>query len=279
MVHCVLVLVFPGSLHFTLVGGQSMAKHVPMIHEPMEEDGVGIPDLSLKIPQIKIEKLKSEYASIDVRVEQTLQDEAERPRYSSKRYDDVSQGPLYSLQSDGMDRSFTYFDEDEDLHGLSWISAKKKKKTPSRWKECLSHQEHEQEVHSDENGLGYCLDDGADIYGDRGDSDGGDLGVDDDFDMLETSVMQHYDLCHVAPQPRLSPRSRMKEWEMEKDAMKAETPESGEEWANESDTDVEESKHEAYLSREYGLGDDLQSGANIAGFLKVADAMIAEGSC
>eukprot|EP01028_Stygiella_incarcerata_P012520 TRINITY_DN78118_c0_g1_i1.p1 TRINITY_DN78118_c0_g1~~TRINITY_DN78118_c0_g1_i1.p1 ORF type:complete len:445 (+),score=95.11 TRINITY_DN78118_c0_g1_i1:429-1763(+) len=32
-------------------------------------------------------------------------------------------------------------------------------------------------------------------------------------------------------------------------------------------------------ARMYNLGDDLQAGANIAGFLKVADSMIAEGSC
>jgi len=32
-------------------------------------------------------------------------------------------------------------------------------------------------------------------------------------------------------------------------------------------------------AHEYGLGDDLVSGANIAGFIKVADAMLAHGAC
>jgi glutamate dehydrogenase (NADP+) len=32
-------------------------------------------------------------------------------------------------------------------------------------------------------------------------------------------------------------------------------------------------------ANKYGLGDDLVAGANIAGFLKVADAMLAQGVC
>jgi glutamate dehydrogenase (NADP+) len=32
-------------------------------------------------------------------------------------------------------------------------------------------------------------------------------------------------------------------------------------------------------ANKYGLGDDLVAGANIAGFIKVADAMMAQGVC
>ena len=32
-------------------------------------------------------------------------------------------------------------------------------------------------------------------------------------------------------------------------------------------------------ANKYGLGDDLVAGANIAGFIKVADAMLAQGVC
>eukprot|EP01028_Stygiella_incarcerata_P003635 TRINITY_DN1752_c0_g1_i3.p1 TRINITY_DN1752_c0_g1~~TRINITY_DN1752_c0_g1_i3.p1 ORF type:complete len:1283 (+),score=378.55 TRINITY_DN1752_c0_g1_i3:445-3849(+) len=247
------------SLHYTLVGGQGMADHYPMIHESEEDEGFKIPDLSLKIPKIKMEELKSEYASVGVKVEKALQDEAEMPRHAASKYyddDDSSHELMYSLQSeDRMNHSFTYFDEDDESHGLSWISAKKKTSTRSRWKEYdASHQErYGQEVHRDGNGIRYIRDDKTFIDDDEDGDDIGSLGVDDDFDKLETNVMQHYDLCHVAPQPRLSPRSRMREWEAEKGAMKAQTPESGEEWANESDTDVEESKHETYLSCEHEI--------------------------
>ena len=32
-------------------------------------------------------------------------------------------------------------------------------------------------------------------------------------------------------------------------------------------------------AKQYGLGDDLVAGANIAGFVKVAEAMLAQGVC
>jgi glutamate dehydrogenase (NADP+) len=32
-------------------------------------------------------------------------------------------------------------------------------------------------------------------------------------------------------------------------------------------------------ANDYGYGDDLVAGANIAGFIKVADAMLAQGVC
>ncbi|MBP3378477.1 MAG: NADP-specific glutamate dehydrogenase, partial [Clostridia bacterium] len=32
-------------------------------------------------------------------------------------------------------------------------------------------------------------------------------------------------------------------------------------------------------AHDYDLGDDLVAGANIAGFIKVADAMLAQGAC
>jgi glutamate dehydrogenase (NADP+) len=32
-------------------------------------------------------------------------------------------------------------------------------------------------------------------------------------------------------------------------------------------------------ANKYGLGDDLVAGANIAGFIKVAEAMLAQGVC
>jgi glutamate dehydrogenase (NADP+) len=36
-------------------------------------------------------------------------------------------------------------------------------------------------------------------------------------------------------------------------------------------------KNSVSAANKYGLGDDLVAGANIAGFIKVADAMLAQG--
>ena len=35
----------------------------------------------------------------------------------------------------------------------------------------------------------------------------------------------------------------------------------------------------AEAAKKYGMAGDIQAGANIAGFLKVADAMLAQGVC